>query len=597
MADISKIKLPDNTEYDIKDKTSGYITGMTILSYGSSTWDDFITAYNAKKVVYCRASSNSNPASGTQTRLAFMAYVNNAETPTNVEFQYYRSVSSHSDSQQGDQVYVYKLDKTAGWTVTVREAYSKIAVTSPVAKSYSSGTITLSHADSGVTAKTTQALYPFKVDAKGHITEVGTAVTIPNGFANVKVGSTTIEADTTTDTLELIAGNNITLTPDATNDTVTIAASGGSSVSPYTSNPAMDGTASAGSSNDYARGDHVHPSDTSKQDTLVSGTNIKTINNTSLLGSGNITVGGVENFYITVTYNDQDGVYETDKTLTEIGAAYEDGKNLYVLDSNDHYNDVGDSPVELESNLIAPLFGKSDGGAYYFDCAAVYANDGYHITYYLPDDEDGIAYLDIYPTANRDFPIELSYSSTVGGYVINKTYQQLYHAWLGHENLYIVDNEVLQQGESNIIPCVSFYADDGIVNFSSVNGSTVHLLQVYEQRSEVSYTYFSLNSVTQNETTNNLNLPVLFSASSSTSTITTEAKKSSSYFYYNPSTHALQTGGTINSYTLREACSKSVDTVISVGSSSTALPTSAAVASYVASHGGGSTTIRRWSSS
>ena len=34
--------------------------------------------------------------------------------------------------------------------------------------------------------------------------------------------------------------------------------------SPYASNPAMDGTASAGSSNDYARGDHVHPSDTSK---------------------------------------------------------------------------------------------------------------------------------------------------------------------------------------------------------------------------------------------------------------------------------------------------------------------------------------------
>lgn len=39
---------------------------------------------------------------------------------------------------------------------------------------------------------------------------------------------------------------------------------GGSSVSPYTSNPAMDGTASAGSSDNYARGDHVHPTDTSR---------------------------------------------------------------------------------------------------------------------------------------------------------------------------------------------------------------------------------------------------------------------------------------------------------------------------------------------
>ena len=35
-------------------------------------------------------------------------------------------------------------------------------------------------------------------------------------------------------------------------------------VSPSTSNPLMDGTASAGSSNLYSRGDHVHPSDTSR---------------------------------------------------------------------------------------------------------------------------------------------------------------------------------------------------------------------------------------------------------------------------------------------------------------------------------------------
>jgi hypothetical protein len=34
--------------------------------------------------------------------------------------------------------------------------------------------------------------------------------------------------------------------------------------SAYTSNPVMDGTASAGSSTSYAKGDHVHPSDTSK---------------------------------------------------------------------------------------------------------------------------------------------------------------------------------------------------------------------------------------------------------------------------------------------------------------------------------------------
>ena len=144
MSDISKIILPNGDEYNLKDSTSGYITGMTILSYGSSTWADFLAAYNANKVVYCRASSNANPASGSQTRLAFMAYVNNTTNPTNVEFQYYRSVNAHSATQQGDQVYVYKLDKNAGWTVTVRESYTKIIAGSGLSSSYANSAITLS---------------------------------------------------------------------------------------------------------------------------------------------------------------------------------------------------------------------------------------------------------------------------------------------------------------------------------------------------------------------------------------------------------------------------------------------------------------------
>lgn len=39
--------------------------------------------------------------------------------------------------------------------------------------------------------------------------------------------------------------------------------------SAYTGNPAMDGTASPGSAETWARGDHVHPHDTSKQDALT----------------------------------------------------------------------------------------------------------------------------------------------------------------------------------------------------------------------------------------------------------------------------------------------------------------------------------------
>lgn len=117
---------------------------MTILKYGISTWNDFISVYSTNSVVYCRASSNSNPASGSQTRMAFMAYVNNETNPTEVEFQYYRSVSSHSDSQQGDQVFVYKLNKTNGWSVTTRNAFTKIVAGTGLKSSYSNGVLTIS---------------------------------------------------------------------------------------------------------------------------------------------------------------------------------------------------------------------------------------------------------------------------------------------------------------------------------------------------------------------------------------------------------------------------------------------------------------------
>ena len=85
------------------------------------------------------------------------------------------------------------------------------------------------------------------------------------------------------------------------------------SPSPYVSTPAMDGIGSAGSSNDYAKGDHVHPSDTSKQDVLTTGTltvdgnaiggsgamnllssgNVKTVASQSLIGTGNVSLDDI----------------------------------------------------------------------------------------------------------------------------------------------------------------------------------------------------------------------------------------------------------------------------------------------------------------
>lgn len=48
-----------------------------------------------------------------------------------------------------------------------------------------------------------------------------------NAFSNIKVGSTTVVADTTTDTVEFV-GSNVTITPDATNDKITFTVASGS---------------------------------------------------------------------------------------------------------------------------------------------------------------------------------------------------------------------------------------------------------------------------------------------------------------------------------------------------------------------------------
>lgn len=63
------------------------------------------------------------------------------------------------------------------------------------------------------------------VATSGSYDDLTNKPTIPNAFSNIEVsGQTTVSADTLTDTLTLVAGDNVTITTDADNDTVTIAA-------------------------------------------------------------------------------------------------------------------------------------------------------------------------------------------------------------------------------------------------------------------------------------------------------------------------------------------------------------------------------------
>ena len=125
----------DGTLEDSNFDSSSFAPPMVMLTYGKSTWADFLAAFATNSLVYCKVDG----------RLAFMAYIAiSGSTMTNVEFQYYRSVNTHSDSVQGDEVYVYKLESNNTWTTTKRNTYTRIKAGNGLASTFGSGSLTLS---------------------------------------------------------------------------------------------------------------------------------------------------------------------------------------------------------------------------------------------------------------------------------------------------------------------------------------------------------------------------------------------------------------------------------------------------------------------
>lgn len=164
------------------------------------------------------------------------------------------------------------------------------------------------------------------------------------------------------------------------------APSGGSSISPYTSNPAMDGTASAGSSDNYARGDHVHPTDTgraSSTHTHGSITNAGAITSDTTVASGDKLViadnsdssklkrSGITFGSSTTTFLRNDGTWQTpaggsggDVTFEDVTVDWEEyyptfergwGADLREIFSEYLENDIGwqGEPVTLTQFMEA----------------------------------------------------------------------------------------------------------------------------------------------------------------------------------------------------------------------------------------------------
>ena len=130
---------------------------------------------------------------------------------------------------------------------------------------------------------------------------------------------------------------------------------------PYSSStPFMDGVGSVGSATTVARGDHRHPSDTSRQEKLVSGTNIKTINGQSVLGSGDIKSYPIGSIYQSTSSATPGSLF---------GGTWEQIKDVFLLSAGNTYHagltgGSADAVVVEHKHTFATLVASEIGANY-----------------------------------------------------------------------------------------------------------------------------------------------------------------------------------------------------------------------------------------
>jgi hypothetical protein len=127
--------------------------------------------------------------------MAFLAYIGSS----NVEFQYYRSLNSHSASNMTDEVYVYTVS-SSGWTTVTRKTGAKVVAGTHMSQSYSNDTLTLN-----CTWPTVDQTY----DASS--TNAQSGVAVASALASVQAGLFEATYGTTTyaDVLQAISDNKI----------------------------------------------------------------------------------------------------------------------------------------------------------------------------------------------------------------------------------------------------------------------------------------------------------------------------------------------------------------------------------------------------
>lgn len=206
--------------------------------------------------------------------------------------------------------------------------YGKTDVDSKVAAAAASGPVSSVNSKVGAVSLTYSDVGAAKSDHT-HSTYVN-----QNAFSNVVVGSTTIAADSATDTLTLVAGSNVTLTPDATGDKITIAAT--DTNTHYVTG--ITAGASGTTTNAAATNPYVKIKDDSTHRSQI-----------QIKGGGATTVSSDANGVITISSTDTDTHYTTG---LKVGASASATANAAATNGNVYLNVLDNTTVRDSHKIV-----------------------------------------------------------------------------------------------------------------------------------------------------------------------------------------------------------------------------------------------------
>ncbi len=227
-ADLQAIGALTPTNDDILQRKAGAWTNRTIAQYktdlalvkadvGLASVDN---TSDATKNAASATLTNKTIALGSNTVSGTKAQFDTAVTDGN--FLYVGDITQYTDEAAQDAVGAM-VDTTLVYTDGT-PLLSRAALTGAITASAGSNTTALG---SFTTAQLNTALSDNNI-ATGGGTATGTNTGDQNLFSTVAVsGQSNVVADSTSDTLTLVAGSNVTITTNATTDEVTISATGG----------------------------------------------------------------------------------------------------------------------------------------------------------------------------------------------------------------------------------------------------------------------------------------------------------------------------------------------------------------------------------